>query len=118
MILDAVKYINEILQLQSIAALVPSQPHWMLAEHNEHPPFVNFQLNNEGLATKNGLANYRVNIVVTGKTLTESAQLADGIEQAIEASDYNRLRFRGNEIQYNDTEAREASCIITYEFKF
>jgi len=118
MILEAVKYVNEILQLQSIAALVPGQPNWMLAEHNTKPPFVNFMIKNEGRASKDMIGQYSVNIVVTGLSLTNSAQLADGIEQAIEASDYNRLRFRGNEIQYNDTEAKEASCIITYEFKF
>lgn len=118
MILEAVKYINDILQLQSIAALVPSQPNWMLAEQNTKPPFVNFQLQNQGLASKSGIAQYSVSIIVTGKSLTESATLADGIENAIAESDENRLRFRGNEIQYNDSEAREASCVITYEFKF
>lgn len=117
MILDAVKHINAILELPAIAALVPEQPNWMLAEQNTKPPFVNFMLNNLGSASKSGLAQYRVSIIVTGNSLTQSATLADGIEQAI-AEDENNLRFKGNEIQYNDSEAREASCVITYEFKF
>lgn len=118
MILDAVKYVNDILQLPAIAALVPGEPSWMLAEQNTKAPFLIFMIKNEGSASKNMLGQYTVNIVVTGKSLTQSATLADGIENAIKTSTYKQLKFRGNEIQYNDTEAREASCIITYEFKF
>ena len=118
MTLEAVKHINTILQLPAIKALFSDGANWLLAEDNAIPPFVTFRLMNEGSASKNGISQYRVNIIVTGKSLTQSATLADGVENAIDEDPNNKLRFRGNEIQYNDSEAREASCVITYEFKY
>ena len=117
MILQAARHVNEVLALQAIQDEIGQDVFWDLAEAENTLPFVNYKLTNAGRATKNGLCQYSVEILVYAKTLNKSAEIIDTIEEAISDSTYN-WKFRGVEIGYNYSDGREGVAILTYEFKF
>ena len=117
MILQAAKHVNEVMSLEAITNVIDANVFWDLATQEKELPFVNFKLSNTGPITKDGSAQYSVDIFVFANSLNQGGTIADAIETAIKESSYN-WKFRGNETGYNYSDGREGLCTINYEFKF
>ena len=117
MILQTAKHVNEVMSLEGIKDVIDANVFWDLATQDKELPFVNFKLSNTGPVTRDGLAQYAVEIFVYANTLNEGATIVDAIETAINESGYI-WKFRGNETGYNYSDGREGLCTINYEFKF
>lgn len=117
MIIQAAKHVNEVMSLQAIKEVIEANVFWDLATEEKSLPFVNFKLSNTGPVTKDGIAQYSVDIFVFAKSLNEGGTIADAIETAIKESSYS-WKFKGNETGYNYSDGREGLCTINYEFKF
>jgi len=117
MILQAAKHVNEVMSLQAIKDVIETNVFWDLATEEKELPFVNFKLSNTGTLTKDGIAQYAVEMFVFANSLNQGGTIADAIETAIKESSYN-WKFKGNETGYNYSDGREGLCTINYEFKF
>ena len=116
MIKKGAEEVNNVMSLTAIQAIQADIVNWDLAEENQTLPFVNYKLNVLERVSKDGIYQYAVDILVFGNNLTESAEIADEITNAIENSDY-RWKFRTADTGYNYTDGREALSTINFEFK-
>ena len=116
MIKKGAEQVNQVMSIAEIQAIDANIVNWDLAEENQSLPFVNYKLNVLERVTKDGIYQYAVDILVFGKTLTQSAEIADIIVNAIEDSNY-RWKFRTADSGYNYTDGREALTTINFEFK-
>jgi len=116
MIRKGAEHVNEVMNLSAIQSINANIVNWDLAEENQTLPFVNYKLSILQRTTKDGLANYNVQILAFGNSLTESAEIADEIINAIDDSEY-KWKFQNTDTGYNYTDGREALTEINFEFK-
>ena len=64
MIIEAAKHVNEVMSLQAIKDVIETNVFWDLATEEKELPFVNFKLSNTGNLTKDGIAQYAVEMFV------------------------------------------------------